>query len=92
MDNERLNAQTSFVLKWGSVLGIIIMAVGIVVSMFADADAILYTGILVLILTPPVALAVSAKCLWQDGDRKWFGVAMVLIAVIVISMIVTKIL
>jgi uncharacterized membrane protein len=58
-----LNDETSWVLKWGTVVGLAIMAVGLVLSFAGLSEDIMAAGILVLIFTPAVGVVVTTKCL-----------------------------
>ena len=81
--------QTSAVPRTGTVLGIGIMAIGLLLTSFDISEDILTAGIGILIFTPVAGVAVSTKCLWQEGDRKWTGVALILIAAITVGMILS---
>ena len=77
-----LNDETSWVLKWGTVVGLAIMAVGLVLSFAGFSEDIMAAGILVLIFTPAAGVAVTTKCLVQEKDWKWVKVAILLIIIL----------
>ncbi len=87
--SDRLGRQTSLILRAGTVLGIGIMALGLFMTAFGFPEDVLNVGICVLVLTPMAGVAVSIKCLWQEGDRRWTGVALVLVAAIAVGMALT---
>lgn len=77
-----LNDETSFVLKWGTLLGLSVIALGLILSICEITDGLLAAGVLILILTPPAGIVVSTICLIREKDRIWVRVALVLIAVL----------
>lgn len=77
-----LNDETSWVLKWGTVAGLAIMAVGLVLSFAGFSEDIMAAGILVLIFTPAAGVVVTTKCLVQEKDWKWVKVAILLIIIL----------
>ncbi|MBQ4411801.1 MAG: DUF1634 domain-containing protein [Candidatus Methanomethylophilus sp.] len=77
-----LNDETSWVLKWGTVVGLAIMAVGLILSFAGFSEDIMAAGILVLIFTPAVGVVVTTKCLVQEKDWKWVKVAILLIIIL----------
>ena len=77
-----LNDETSWVLKWGTVVGLAIMAVGLVLSFAGFSEDIMAAGIRVLIVTPAVGVVVTTKCLVQEKDWKWVRVAILLIIIL----------
>ena len=84
-----LNEETSSVLKYGTLLGLSIMIVGLLLSSFDFSDKILAVGVLVLIFTPFAGVLTSTKCLVQEKDRFWVRIALLLLTVLVIGMIVS---
>lgn len=77
-----LNDETSWVLKWGTVVGLAIMAAGLVLSFAGFSEDIMAAGILVLIFTPAAGVVVTTKCLVQEKDWKWVKVAILLIIIL----------
>ena len=84
-----LNEETSSVLKYGTLLGLSIMIVGLLLSSFDFSDKILAVGVLVLIFTPFAGVLTSTKCLIQEKDRFWVRIALILVTVLIIGMIVS---
>ena len=84
-----LNEETSSVLKYGTLLGLSIIIVGLLLSSFDFSDKILAVGVLVLIFTPFAGVLTSTKCLVQEKDRFWVRIALLLLTVLVIGMIVS---
>ena len=84
-----LNNETSWVLKWGTVVGLAIMAVGLVLSFAGFSEDIMAAGILVLIFTPAAGVVVTTKCLVQEKDWKWVKVAILLIIILAIGMLIS---
>ena len=86
---SNMDRQTSAVLRAGTVLGIGIMAIGLLLTSFDISEDILTAGIRSLIFTPVSGVAVSTKFLWQEVDRKWTGVALILKAAKTVGMILS---
>lgn len=84
-----LNDETSRVLKYGTLLGLCIMTLGLLTISFDFSEKLLAAGVLILILTPPAGIVVSTKCLIQEGDRTWTRVALTLIAVLVLGIVIS---
>ena len=78
-----LNSETSAVLRWGTLIGLAVMAVGLILSLADLGDTVLAAGILILIFTPPAGVLVSTKCLIQEKDWIWVRVAVLLIIILV---------
>ena len=84
-----LNEETSFILKAETRLGLIIIAIGLILSIADITDLVLTGGILVLIFAPVIGVLVSTKCLIQENDRLWTEVAIALIAIIIAGMLIS---
>ncbi len=82
-----LNDETAAVLKTGTRIGLVIIAVGLVLSIAGITDILLLAGIVVLIFSPVAGVAVSTKCLIQEKDTYWVRVAFILIVVIIAGML-----
>jgi len=85
-----LDSKTATVLKAGTLVGIAIMAAGILLSSFDISEDIMYAGVVILVCTPMAGVFVSTACLYKEGDKKWTGVAIVLIAVILLGLLITS--
>ena len=77
-----LNSETAWILRAGTSAGLIIMAVGLLLSSFEFSNYLLNAGVLVLIFTPPAGILVSTKCLIQEKDWYWVKVAVLLIVIV----------
>ncbi|MCQ2079108.1 MAG: hypothetical protein MJZ38_03505 [archaeon] len=80
-----LNAETARILKGTTTLGLVIMAIGLLTRSFDFSDTILAVGTVILIFAPVLGIAVSTKCLIQEGDRYWTRIAFILVAIIIIG-------
>lgn len=78
-----LNRSTAFTLRAGVVLGMALMAIGLVMSMSGSDDTVLRAGILVLILSPFAGVVVSFICLLREKDVFWSAVAGILLMITV---------
>jgi uncharacterized membrane protein len=84
-----LNSATSCVLRWGTVIGIAFMIIGLILSCLHQpvlSDRALWLGIFVLICTPAAGIAVSYASLIKEKDWRWVKAATVLIVVIVLGL------
>lgn len=84
-----LNGETAHVLKWGTLTGLSVMTVGLLLSMLGFPETVLEAGILILIFSPVAGIAVSTKCLIDEKDAYWIKIAFLLIAVIVIGSLIS---
>lgn len=84
-----LNEETSYILRAETRLGLIIIAIGLILSIAKITDLVLTGGILVLIFAPVIGVLVSTKCLIQEKDRLWTEVAVALIAIIIAGMLIS---
>mgnify|MGYP002738601556 CR=1 FL=1 len=80
---------TSKTLWIGAVLGIAIIAAGLAVNILGYGEGVLWLGLLILIVSPMLGVVVSAFHLLKDRDYAWAMVALVLIAMTVISIAIT---
>ena len=80
----------SFVLKCGSVIGIIIIAIGIA-AYFADLDmfeGIMLSGITIIVFTPFARMIASFVTLSLNHEKRYAVSALILILITVIGMAV----
>ena len=75
---------TAAALRAGTIAGITIIAVGLLLSAFDNehTENVLWFGILVLIASPLFGLLISAVTLVTERDWKWVSASAVLLAVI----------
>jgi uncharacterized membrane protein len=84
-----LEDNTSFVLRYGSMIGIAVVLAG-VLSYFldlADSGTIMTAGIAAIVFTPFAGMLVSFATLSMNKERKYAVSALLLIAVTVIGML-----
>lgn len=86
-----LNRSTAFTLRAGVVLGMALMAIGLVMSMGGSGDTVLRAGILVLILSPFAGVVVSFICLLGERDVFWSTVAGILLLITVSGIAISMI-
>ena len=86
----RLYENTAAALRYGIVAGIIVIAIGLMVSSFDTVyeDRILWFGVLILLATPLFGIVVSLISLAAERDWKWVSVASVLLAIIASGVII----
>ena len=86
----KLYENTAAALRYGIVVGIIIIAIGLLVSSFDTEyeDRILWFGILVLLATPLFGIVISMISLATEKDWKWVSVAAVLLAIIASGIVI----
>lgn len=76
-----LNKSTALMLRVGIVIGMILLVVGLAMDMAGMGDALLYAGMLVLIISPFLGIIVSLAALVSERDYRWAAVAVVLLAI-----------
>lgn len=80
---------TSKTLWAGAVLGIAVIAMGLIVNILGYGENILWLGLLILIISPMLGVVVSAFYLLKDRDYAWAAVALILIAMTAVSILIT---
>ena len=85
-----LEHNTSFVLKYGSLIGIAAVAVGVMMHLFdlVDAGAVMTAGIAVIVLTPFAGMIVSFATLSVGRERRYAAAALALILITVAGMFI----
>ena len=76
-----LNRSTAMTLRAGIVLGMVLMVIGLLIESTGGDDTILYTGMLVLIISPFLGVIVSFVSLLSEKDWIWAIVAGILIVI-----------
>ena len=76
-----LNRSTAMTLRAGIVLGMALMVIGLLIESTSGDDTILYTGMLVLIISPFLGVIVSFVSLLSEKDWIWAIVAGILIVI-----------
>ena len=87
--NWDLNASTVRVIQTGTIIGIAILALGLLLSGTDYGEDVLFVGAVVLVFTPLAGILTSIACLLKAGDRKWAAVAVILIAVVALGLAIT---
>jgi len=85
-----LNRSTSKALWWGAVVGILVIALGLALESMGMGEQVLWTGILILIISPMLGVAVSMVSLIREKDGKWAGVALLLIIMTAVATLVSS--
>ena len=85
----KLETRTSLTLKYSIYVGVLIMVAGLIINAICDDDRILWTGLLILIVSPLMGVVVSTVTLIQEKDRYWVTVALILVAISVINILMT---
>ena len=76
-----LNRSTAMTLRAGIVLGMVLMVIGLLIKSTGGDDTLLYTGMLVLIISPFLGVIVSFVSLLSEKDWIWAIVAGILIVI-----------
>ena len=85
MNTER---NTSLTLKYSLIVSMAVVIVGVIAHLMDMGDDILWTGLLLVIVSPLIGVAVTTVSLWIEKDYKWMYVALILIAISVIGILV----
>ncbi|MDR0198213.1 MAG: hypothetical protein LBI08_00515 [Methanomassiliicoccaceae archaeon] len=85
-----LERNTSFVLRYGSVIGVVIVAIGVIMHLLelSHNGTVMRAGIAVIILTPFAGMLVSFVTLSMGREKRYAAAAFALIAITVIGMAV----
>jgi uncharacterized membrane protein len=84
-----MNEATSLALRVCLFAGIIILALGLLLSDSDHGTDILWVGILIMVASPFVGVLTTYAYLISEKDWKWVKVASVLIAVVAVSLAVS---
>ena len=84
-----VNESTSKVIRIGTVIGIAVLAVGLLASGTDLGGSILLAGVVLLVLTPFAGVLTSMTCLFRSGDRTWGAVAAALVVIVVVGLLIT---
>lgn len=84
-----LNKSTALTLRAGIVVGMVLMVIGLIMDATGGGDGILYTGILVLIISPFLGAIVSFVSLLSERDWLWAAVAGVLILITTAGIVIS---
>lgn len=85
MNTER---NTSLTLKYSLIVSMAVVIVGVIAHLMDMGDDILWAGLLLVIISPLLGVAVTTVSLWIEKDYKWMYVALVLIAISVVGILV----
>jgi len=83
------NNATSLALKVCLIIGVILMAAGLLLSESEYGDPIMWIGLLVLIASPFVGVFATYAGLIAEKDKNWIIVATILIAVILVGLAIS---
>ena len=86
-----IDKATSYTLKYMIYVGISVIVVGLAFFITNRGDHILWTGLLILILSPLLGVIVTTFGLIRKKDVKWIAVALILIAISVANILLVKI-
>ena len=87
--NWDLNSATVRVIQTGTIIGIAILAIGLLLSGTDYGERVLLTGAVVLVFTPLAGIVASMTCLIREGDTRWAAVGGVLIAIVLAGLAFT---
>lgn len=87
--NWDLNESTVKVIQTGTIIGIAILALGLLLSGTEYGEDVLIAGAVILVLTPLAGILTSLACLLKAGDMKWAMVAVVLIVTVAVGLVIT---
>jgi len=82
-----MNESTSLVLRFCLYAGIVILAIGLILSGTGYGNDVLWVGILVLIISPFAGILTTYAYLIAEKDWKWAKVATVLVVLIAVFLI-----
>ena len=63
-----LYGSTSKTLWWGAVLGVSIIALGLILESMGFGEQVLWLGLLILIISPIFGVVASMICLFKDEN------------------------
>ncbi len=84
-----LYGSTAKTLWWGAVIGVIVIALGLIIESMGFGDQVLWLGLLILITSPMLGVIVSMISLAKNKNYRWASVALLLIIMVAISIVIT---
>lgn len=85
-----INKAVSSTLKYTVYMGVAVIAIGLILFLTDNGDSVLWAGLLILIVSPLLGVIVATIGLIKEKDMKWIAVALILIAISVANVILTK--
>ena len=82
---------TSLAMKVSLIIGIIITAIGLVLSETDIGNRIMWAGLLILIISPLIGVLATYVSLMNEKDWFWVKVTTILIMAITIGLIISTI-
>ena len=79
--------RVSTVLRAGTIIGLGLVIVGLLLQHLTVGYDLPHLGLWLIVATPPVALAILAVSLLERGDRRSFALAVLMLAVMILSSI-----
>jgi len=85
-----LNEDLSFVLRYGAMIGILIVAVGLAIDLIGIGYGkhVMTAGVAIIVLTPLAGIIVSFASLTANGERRYALSALSLVAIAVIGILI----
>jgi len=84
----RLYSATADTLRYGILVSMIVIMLGLAVDWLGHGERILWLGVLMLILAPLFGIIVSLVCLISENDRHWTKVTVALLSVIAAGIVI----
>lgn len=84
-----LNRTTALTLRVGIVIGMVLMLGGLCWYIADGTDALIYIGLLVMIVSPFLGVVASFAVLILERDWRWAAVAAVLFVVTAIGIVIS---
>ena len=81
-----LNKTTARMLRIGIVIGMALIAIGLILSALGYGDSMLSAGILILIVSPLAGVIASFAALATEKDWFWASIAAILLAITAVGM------
>ncbi len=87
----KMTDSTSLAMKVSLIIGIIITAIGLVLSETDIGNRIMWAGLLILIISPLIGVLATYVSLMNEKDWFWVKVTTILIMAITIGLIISTI-
>ena len=85
-----LNPATGRTLRYGITLGILVLLIGMLISIFNSgiSETVLWAGVCIVIFVPFVSVIVSALALYSERDFYWLKRVFLVIIISIIGLAV----
>lgn len=76
-----LEHSTALTLRIGVMVGLVLMAIGLIMQYLGMGDGVIYAGVLILIASPFLGVVTTTVCLFLEKDVYWGIIGAILLVI-----------